>query len=201
MTSTITPAAERAARLLVQAHGCMDCRALPVRPFDPADVEDGVEYRPAKPRPTVTGGPRSRRCTTHGRAAKRARQHTQRTADKATRYGVPRAVQVALWAFQGRQCPCGRKKAPTIPAGVALDHDHSQPCVGRDHPEDRGCLRCVTGFLCAHCNRDIIGRLERACRGDRDRVIRALCDLADHIEAPPLARLLAERPDLLESAA
>jgi hypothetical protein len=203
MTATITPAADRAARLLVQAHGCVDCRALPVRPFDPADVEDGVQYRPKTPRPIAGGGPRSPRCTTHKRAKKRADSLRQRTADKATRYGVPRAVQVALWAFQGHQCPCGRKRSVEIPAGVTLDHVHTAPCILRgDHPENRGCLECVTQFVCSHCNREIIGRLEGAFRGDRDRVALALFNLATAVASPALARLLAERPDLrTESAA
>lgn len=185
---------------LTPVHVCVACRALPVRPFDPADVDPTQEYRPTRPRPTVSGGPRSRVCRTHERAKLAAQRLTQRTADKATRYGVPRPIQVALWAFQGFSCPCGRKCSKVIPAGVTLDHAHAMPCVGRDHPENRGCLNCVTGFLCQHCNREILGRLEGSLKS-RIAVVVALHNLADHINLPPMLRLRAERPDLFEESA
>ena len=44
---------------LTPVHVCVACRALPARPFDPADVDPTQEDRPTGPRPTVTGGPPS----------------------------------------------------------------------------------------------------------------------------------------------
>jgi hypothetical protein len=62
-------------------------------------------------------------------------------------------------------------------------------------------MSCTTGYLCAHCNRDIIGRLEKACRNDRQRVAFGLLALGEFVTFPPLARLRAERPDLFEESA
>jgi hypothetical protein len=201
---TTPRAAARAAKLLVETHDCVDCRALPPRPFDPADVEEDVEYRPKKPLATVSGGPRSRRCHRHTHAAKRATSLTSRTRHKAKTYGIPRPLQVELWAFQGSACPCGRKRSKEIPAGVTLDHEHNAPCIVRgDHAEKQGCIECVTGFVCAHCNTEIIGRLEGSFRkldDPRAAVVAALAGLHTHVTDPPLRRLLAARPDLLEEA-
>lgn len=201
--TTVPQAAAREARLLVETHRCIVCRGLPERPFTKADVVAGVDYRPRKPAAIVSGRTaRSFRCKRHERARKRAASFTQRTADKATRYGVPRAIQVALWEFQGCACPCGRKAAAEIPPGVTLDHWHDAPCILRgDHPENRGCVDCVTGFVCAHDNRETIGRLEQFYRGDRRHIVTALRALADHIADPPLRRLRRERPDLFEESA
>ena len=200
MSATAVPlAAAKAASALVQTHQCVTCRALPERPFDPADVEDGVEYRPRKPRPVVSGGPRSKVCKTHERAKERARKLTLRTGAKARTFGVPRAIQVALWEYQGSSCPCGRKRSTTIPAGVTLHHDRG---LAREHPhpDEEGCLDCVACFLCPSCNRDVIGRLERTYR-DYALVVAALRSLADYIADPPLRRLRTERPDLFEESA
>lgn len=192
-------AAEKAARALTRTHDCVRCRALPERPFDPADVEPEVEYRPKTPRPTVSGGPRSRMCKTHERAKRKAQRLTLRTGVKARKFGVPRAMQAALWVFQGSSCPCGRKRSVEIPAGVTLHHDRSAAML-HDHPDDEGCRWCVVAFLCQSCNRDVIGRLERTYR-NYEQVVVALRALADTIEHPPLARLLRERPELLKEIA
>lgn len=180
-----------------KVHVCVRCVALPEYGAVPGTPPP---YRPKTPRPIADGcTPRRPYCKTHQREAKRERLHNVRTKHKAAHYGVPRHVQVALWEFQGHRCPCGRKASPTIPAGVTLDHDHRAPCVLRgDHPENRGCLECVTGFVCGHCNREILGRLEGALK-DRDRVAAGLHLLAAHVTNPPLARLLAEQPELLEA--
>lgn len=208
MTTTLAPAttvpraAAREARLLVDTHRCVVCRTLPERPFIKADVDPGQDYRPRKPAEIVSGKtPRSFRCKRHERARKVATSANQRAADKTYKFGLSRALQQALWEFQGCACACGRKRAPQVPAGVTLDHDHGAECIARgDHPENRGCLGCCTGFLCRHCNRDIIGRLEAGKRTRAD-VAASLAGLHAHVTDPPLARLLAERPDLLESAA
>lgn len=207
MTATTVPqAATRAARLLVQTHRCVDCKSLDERPFNKADEVAGQDYRPRKPAGIVSGNTdRSFRCLRHTRAREKARKARNRAAHKARRFGLSAKLQLILWAFQGYACPCGRKKSPVVPPGVTLDHDHRAPCVVRgDHPEDEGCPECVTGFVCAHCNTDIIGRLEGAFRKERDpraAVAASFAGLHAHITDPPMRRLVAARPELLEEAA
>ena len=198
---TATEATDRAvARLLDPArHGCVRCRELPVRPFDPADVEDGVEYRPKDPRPTVAGGPRSRVCRTHERAKRKATKASQAAKRSRQRSGVDEETRQAVKALQGDRCPCG---APLLPrSGRRLepdaDHDHDL-AAGHDHPEEVACPECFRGFLCRGCNRETVGRLFGGGR-DTAHVIAALRNLADYLENPPMRRLLAERPELKEA--
>lgn len=202
MTATTLPrAAAKAAALLVQTHQCVDCRALPERPFDPADVDPEQDYRPRKPAAVASGKTaRSFRCQRHTRARKREASARTRAYDKTRRFGLSAALQQALWEFQGCSCPCGRKRAPQVPPGVALDHDRVL-ARQHDHPDDDGCPACVSGFLCMSCNREVVGRLERTYRGDRFAIVWALRSLADQLADPPLRRLLASRPELLEGAA
>lgn len=174
------------------AHPCIGCAALP--PLPPgAPKPDGsytrAGYRPPKPRPT-TGGPRSQRCTEHRLAHRRATKATSAAGRKAARYGLTRDLQVALWVAQGRRCPCGARATDgdEPPSGVHTDHNHDL-AAAHDHPDDRGCLDCVTGYLCPSCNRDIVGRLTGQ-RG-RGNVAAALEQLAAFLRDPPLARLLA----------
>jgi hypothetical protein len=189
---------------------CVDCAKLPYKLADAALGEEAL-YGGWRSKPPRKIDPRSLethktqpRCRTHWLAWRNAQRATQRTGHKAATYGVPRAIQAALWEYQGSMCPCGRKAAKEIPPGVTLDHEHGAPCIIRgDHDEKRGCLECVTGFVCGHCNREIIGRLEGAFRKKLDPrvyVREALRGLVDHLADPPLRRLLAERPDLLEQA-
>ena len=204
-SATLAPD-EPAPKLLTETPQCHRCRKLPVRPFDPADREAGADYRPERPRKVVAGTTkRSFVCATHNRETKAHASFVARTGAKARTFGVPRAVQVALWEFQGRSCPCGRKRSKVIPAGVTLDHVHGAPCIVRgDHDEKTGCMECVTGFLCTQCNRDTVGRLERSFQkldDPRPAVAWALRSLADHLTDPPLARLLRERPELLKEIA
>lgn len=182
------------------AHVCVDCLALPEVPrgviLSAGVNRVGLGYRPPKPRPTE-GGPRSQRCLEHRRAHKRAARARTRAAHKATTFGLPPALQAALWAYQGGACPCGAKRADELPPGVATDHDHTLAAL-HDHPDDRGCPACVLGFLCAACNTDVVGRFSGR-RGGRADVARILRNLADFLDSPPLARLLAEHPELLDA--
>jgi hypothetical protein len=186
---------------------CVDCAKLPENPSPGAMTILVVEYRPKTPRkidPRSTDTHKaSPRCTTHWRAWKNTSRLRSRTGHKAKTYGVPRELQVELWVFQGSSCPCGRKRSQRpqeIPPGVTLDHEHGAPCiVAGVHDEKHGCLECVTGFVCSHCNQEVLGRLEGAFRRDplpRQRVAFALLALAAHVTDPPLRRLLAERPEL-----
>lgn len=199
-------AAARAARLLTDTHRCVVCKDLPERPFDKADQDPAQDYRPRKPAAIVSGKTaRSFRCAKHTRAKRKDDLFVQRITMRAKRRGLSRELQVLLWEYQGRQCPCGRKRSEEIPPGVALDHVHTAPCVLRGaHDKKTGCLECVTGFVCAHCNTDIIGRLEGAFQKEADPragVARGLAGLHAHVTDPPLPRMLAERPDLLEESA
>lgn len=169
-------------------HVCVDCRALPPLPDGPigsVDIE-AVEYRPRTPRPAPHGGPRSRRCTTHRRSHKAATQARSRAAHKTEWFGLDAELQQTLWAFQGGRCPCGAKRAAALPSGVHTDHDHDL-AAAHDHPDGRGCPECVTGYLCAACNREIVGRLTG--RHGRAGAAVALRRLADFLDDPPMARL------------
>jgi hypothetical protein len=179
-------------------HNCVVCRELPIKPFDPADVDPGQEYRPAKPLAIVSGKTsRSFRCFRHARAKKKADSAKARAYSKNKLYGVPAGIQQELWVFQGCSCPCGRKRSKEVPAGVTLDHSHTASCIKRgDHPENLGCMECVTGFVCAHCNREIIGRLECAFRKESDpraAVAAALAGIRAHVVDPPMRRYLRQR--------
>lgn len=188
-----------ACALLVVEHACVECRALPglpagtVLPGGASYVALG--YRPPKPRP-VEGGPRSLRCLEHRRAHRRAQTARAAATRKLGKYGLPVALQLALWQAQGCACPCGNMVAPTPPPGIHMDHNHDLAAL-HDHPDSEGCPRCVTGYLCPSCNRDIVGRLTGHRRG-RAGVPAALCALAQHLVDPPLARLLEQRPELLD---
>lgn len=190
--STTAPARRTRA---AAAHVCVDCLALPGLHDQPPGYVGPV--RPVTPRPT-TGGPRSQRCATHKRAHERATKARARVARKVGKFRLPAELLLALWVAQGCACPCGNKRSPgEIPAGVTLDHNHDLAVAEQhDHPADEGCAGCVTGYLCPGCNRDVVGRLTRHRRG-RDGVAAALRAIADHLDDPPLRRLLAQRPDLL----
>lgn len=166
-------------------HGCATCAALPERPLDEALVDPDVEYRPKVPRKVVSGGPRSGACKTHERVIKQARRERSRLARGRKVYGLPDDLQRALWTFQGRACPCGRKAAPT-PSGIATDHVHELAEL-HDHPVEQGCPECVTAYLCPHCNTEVVGKLTR--HWPRERVALALVQLASVLFDPPLARL------------
>lgn len=154
-------------------HVCVDCRALPALPDGPVDIES-VEYRPVRARPAPHGGPRSRRCTTHWRRRRAAHKARTATTRRAGRYGVTPELFDALWAIQGRACPCGRqpRRRPDT------DHDHGLAAT-HDHPVDYGCPECVRGLLCRACNREVLGRYN----ADQLRA------LADYLDDPPMARL------------
>lgn len=188
---------------------CVDCaKLLQLVDALEASLTTAVQLRPRVPRKidprSLESHKTQPRCRTHWLAWRNTQRAKTRTGHKAKTYGVPREIQAALWEYQGSSCPCGRKAAKEIPAGVTLDHEHTAPCIVRgDHDEKTGCLGCVTGFVCSHCNREIIGRLEGAFRKRHDprgSVVAALFCLAAHITDPPLQRLLAECPELRESA-
>jgi hypothetical protein len=201
MTATLPDAATLPMNL-VATHQCVVCLDLPERPFDKADVDPAQDYRPRKPAAITSGKTkRSFRCLRHTRAKKKELSARTRAYDKTRRFGLSPQMQLALWMLQGAACPCGRKRSlDGVPPGVAIDHDRTL-AREHDHPDEVGCLDCVSGFLCMSCNRDVVGRLERSFRGDRERIALALAALADQLINPPMRRLLAERPDLKELSA
>jgi hypothetical protein len=137
-----------------------------------------TELRPPSPRPAPHGGPRSRRCTTHYRAWNKARKAKNRTTYVAKTFTLTQSECDELWAFQGERCICGRRpsRAPDV------DHDHAC-CAGPN-----SCGKCVRGFLCRQCNREVLGRYNAS----------QLRALADYLDFPPMARLRAAQ--LKESA-
>ena len=149
--------------MMASQHDCVDCAALP------------VDDRPQKPRPTVHGGPKSRRCSTHYRAFRQA-QRVRSHASRVTRtYGLSTQEQRELWKFQGERCPCGRqpRRFPDT------DHDH------RCCPGPNSCGKCVRGLTCRACNREVLGRHS----ADQLRA------LADYLEDPPMQRMRAQRSE------
>lgn len=211
VTGVTTPQAHPGQAPVVE---CIDCRALPAKVDVEADlaanpdavrvrlIRSGIDYRPKTPRAIVDGcGPRTPRCDHHKRAQKRAQRVTARATHKERRFGLTAELQLILWTLQGAQCPCGAKKAPTVPPGVALDHDHQYAAQHCDHPVADGCLDCLLGYLCLTCNRDIIGRFTGHGRrkGGRNYVLAALKGLVAFMEHPPIELLRAhiaatERP-------
>ena len=147
-------------------HVCRDCAAL------------SEDERPPSPRPAPHGGPRSRRCTTHYRAHRKAQKLRAAIQRVAKVYGITEVEQAELWAFQGERCPCGRQ--PTRRPDT--DHDHTC-CNG-----PTSCGQCVRGLCCRACNTYVLGRYNAV-------QLRALADYLDH---PPMARLRAAQ--LRESA-
>lgn len=138
-------------------HVCVDCRALPERLADFSPGEEvlyGPEFRPARPRPAPHGGPRSRRCTTHQRAFRRAGK--ARTADsRITRvYGLAPGEYDELLAFQGGTCAIPGCPAKGVTKRLAVDHDH-----------DTGEVR---GLLCSPHNYELLGRFAGDLRAGLD---------------------------------
>jgi hypothetical protein len=168
-------------------HDCIDCRNLPLRPFDEADVDPQVEYRPKAPRiidPRST--PRRRRCTTHYRSANKAKRVGAAAKRSRRRSGLDEDERRALWLYQGERCPCGRGiKTRLMPDA---DHDHELAKL-HDHPENVACRDCMRGFLCRHCNRDIIGWLVKAL-GSPEAAAAGLHALGDYLLDPPMRRYL-----------
>lgn len=164
----------------VQGVECMDCASLPDRPDDaPCGgplFQIGQGYRPGKPRPIdARSTPRRPRCTTHWRAASKAQKAVQAAKRSRKRSGLDEDTRVALWAIQGRRCPCGAQPSRGVPDA---DHDH-ELAREHDHAEDVACSDCMRGFLCRACNREILGR----------RSLAQLRALVAYLEDPPMRRL------------
>lgn len=166
-------------------HVCVDCRNLPVEPFDPADRDPAVEYRPRKPRPTPYGGPRSKRCFRHEKARDRRSRALAAAGRSRRRSGLDEDTRQAVLELQGGRCPCGRGRGSRLE--LDADHDH-ELARDHDHPEDVACEECFAGFLCRHCNREIVGYLTGVL-GSRAAVASALHAVAHYLEDPPRARL------------
>lgn len=183
-------------------HECVTCAALPERPHDlPKHLpgRNGVLYRPRTPRPIDPrsrsgphGGPRSHRCTTHYREHVAARRQAASDARSRKRSGLDERTRRAVLDLQGGRCPCGAGLGGRR-LNLSADHDHER-AAGHGHPDDVACEECMRGYLCHHCNREVIGFLLRAGRtGNASRttgeVAAALRALAGYLDDPPMARL------------
>ena len=192
---------------------CVDCRALPT--LDellaqlPEDLDGrgplkaGVDYRPRKPRPIADasrrgtyGGPRSLRDATHYRAHVNARKQAASDAGSRRRSGTDEDTRQEVLDEQGRVC-AGCKRPGTTGTGkrkrrnLAADHDHDE-AETHEHDVDVACLDCLRGFLCATCNRKILGTLRGLLRSDA-AVAATLINLAAYLADPPAARVRRRR--------
>ena len=148
-------------------HPCVDCAKLP------------PDSRPPKPRPAhLFGRKRLRRCTTCERAVRRLAKVSRRVTHVSSKFGISREDQIALWAYQGERCVCGRKPTRAPDA----DHDHKL-AREHDHPDDQACPECFRMFACRSCNTYLIGRYTSA----------QLRAVADAIDDPPYQRMRRER--------
>lgn len=173
----------------MKQHVCVECRKDPpstVRPIDPRSTSGPY------------GGPRSLRCASHFRAHRDARKQSASDARSRKRTGLSEEVRQEVLAEQGGRCPCG---AGLGGSRLNLSGDHSHELAARHaHPDEVACEECLYGFLCHHCNREIVGFLMRSGRKgnvsrSRGQVAAALAALADYLWDPPMRRVLRRRED------
>lgn len=69
----------------------------------------------------------------------------RRRAHLMYRYGITLEQYDSMWEAQGKACAICRTTTAKV-KGWHVDHDHS--C----HPTGGGCVKCVRGILCHHCN-------------------------------------------------
>jgi hypothetical protein len=173
---------------------CLACAALPL------ESELGGPRRPRPPRkihPRATSG--KPLCGEHWREDRDTRRQADSDKRSRQRAGVDEPTRQGVLAEQGHRCPCG--------AGLGgrrlnfnADHEHDL-ARQHDHSEDVACIECLAGFLCHHCNREIIGYLMRAGRTgnvsrSRGEVAGALEAIAAYLRYPPAARVRARRARL-----
>jgi hypothetical protein len=137
------------------------------------------------------------RCTTHWLAWRNAQRAKGAAARSRKRSGLDEETRRAVRALQGDRCPCG---APLVPASgkrLEPDADHCHElAVEHGHPEEVACEECFRGFLCRHCNREVVGFFTRGGRRRDAEVIAALRSLADYLEDWPMRRYLRSRTDV-----
>lgn len=177
----------------MKAHECVDCLALPSLEELRVQVDilrerpiDATEIRPKTPRPAPHGGPRSKRCTTHFRAWKRANRMKARVKTSQKVYGLAPDDRADLMVLQDGLCPiCGRGLDVDGRGrfrATAHDHDH-ELAEQHDHPVDKACPECLRGLTCGWCNRELLPRID----------LEAARRLVAYYENPPMARLRAAR--------
>ena len=118
-----------------QAPVCVDC------------IAEGVTtYRP----PAPGSGPRTQRCTTHTRAAKRRARTLAHGRRIMHGYSLTPQQYQALYNYQGGKCFVCRK-ATGASKHLAVEHEHN--LEGCQHPPEQGCLRCIRALTCGRCNK------------------------------------------------
>jgi hypothetical protein len=166
----------------MKGHVCVDCKAL---------AEAGFQGVPKTPRPAPHGGPRSKRCTTHHRARKRADRLKAREKRSEKVYGLAPGQRAQLLELQDGKCPICLRALDLDSRGrwrqTAHDHDHELAKL-HDHPENEACEQCMRGLTCGWCNTELLIRID----------LEAARRLVAYYENPPMARLRAAQ--LKESA-
>lgn len=181
---------------------CYDCALLPTL-IDSveASLDTAVQLRPRAPRkidPRSLETHKTRpRCTTHWLAWRNAQRAKGAAARSRKRSGLDEETRQAVRELQGDRCPCG---APLVPASgkrLEPDADHCHElALTHDHPEEVACEECFRGFLCRHCNREVIGYLTNRWGRPTSEVISALRALADYLDDPPMRQLQRSRTDM-----
>jgi Recombination endonuclease VII len=110
-------------------------------------IAEGVtNWRP----PAPDSGPRTQRCVTHRRAAKKRARTLAHGRRIMHGYGLTPEQYNLLYQYQGGRCfVC--KVATGKTRALAVEHEHNME--GCTHPPEHGCLRCIRALCCKRCNR------------------------------------------------
>jgi hypothetical protein len=89
------------------------------------------------------------RCRTCHRAVTSARSLARKAKHVEENYQITEEQYQAILAYQGGVCYiCGKKPGRKR---LSVDHDHALAKL-HDHPDDKGCPRCIRGLLHSKCN-------------------------------------------------
>ena len=90
-------------------------------------------------------------CATHLRLRNTGQRTKRHTAHIGKTYSITQEEYQELFEFQGGKCYICHKK-PGFRRRLSVDHDHKIAREQCDHPEDKGCKRCLRGLLHSRCN-------------------------------------------------
>jgi hypothetical protein len=180
---------------------CVDCAKLPtlVDALE-ASLTTTVQLRPRAvrkidPRSLETHKTQPR-CTTHWLAWRNTQRAKSAAARSRKRSGLDDETRQAVKDLQGNRCPCGAPLLPKSGKRIEPDADHCHElALTHDHPEEVACEECFRGFLCRHCNREVIGFFTQGGTRGTAEVITALRGLADYLEDWPMRQWLRQRSE------